>query len=82
MRVIEKLPLSSAVVVPNTVVPLKRVTSEPGSAFPDIVGVGSSESEIRVSDVGDSGAVVSIVMDIEDDSEVFPASSVAFTVRV
>ena len=44
--VIEKLPLLSAVTVPKTTVPFKIVTVEPGSAFPEIVGVESFVFEI------------------------------------
>ena len=74
----EKAPLESAVVVPNVEESIKRVTFEFGSAVPDIVGVGSSSSEILVKEVGASGAVVSIVMErAEDFEETLPAASVA-----
>ena len=42
----EKLPSLSAVVVPNEVESIKRVTLELGSAFPEIVGVELFISEI------------------------------------
>ena len=73
----EKLPVLSAVPVPITTSPLLRVIVEFASAVPDIVGVGSFSSEIRVKDDGESGDVASIVIDREVDSEVFSASSVA-----
>ena len=68
----------SAVVEPNIEEPIKSVTLELGSAVPVIVGVESSESEILVKEVGASGAVVSIVIEREDDFvETLPAESVA-----
>ena len=78
----EKLPSLSAVVVPNEVESIKRVTLELGSAFPEIVGVELFISEIWVREVGAFGAVVSIVMDSSEDSEeVLSAESVALAVR-
>ena len=72
----EKLPLLSAVAVPKMTGPLKRVTVEPGSAVPVIVGVESFESEILAKEVGATGGVVSMAMEIgEDIEEVFPAAS-------
>ena len=77
-RVKEKLPLLSAVVVPNKEEPIKRVTFELASALPVIVGVESFVSDIFVREVGASGDVVSIVMERESDSdETLPAASVA-----
>ena len=58
---IENAPPLSAVAVPNEVVPLNRVTVEPASAVPVIVGVESSVVvDAVVNDVGALGAVVSI----------------------
>ena len=73
----EKAPLVSAVVVPKVEESINRVTVELASALPDIVGVESSVSEILVKEVGASGAVVSIVMERDEDFvETFPAESV------
>ena len=59
--VIENAPLLSAVVVPKEEVPLNKVTVEPASAVPVIVGVESSVvAAAVVNDVGALGAVVSI----------------------
>ena len=78
----EKLPSLSAVTVPKTIDPLKRVTVEPGSAVPVIVGVESFESEILAKEVGATGGVVSMAMEIgEDIEEVLPAESVLVVVR-
>ena len=73
----EKLPSLSAVVVPKITSPLKRVTVEPASAVPVIVGVESFVTEeIEARAEGATGAIVSIVMDIAEDSgPVFPAAS-------
>ena len=56
---------------------------ESASAVPVIVGVVSFVSVEEVAkEVGASGAVVSIVMDIDEDSEeIFPAASVALASR-
>ena len=56
---------------------------ELASAVPGIVGVVSFVSvEVVAKEVGESGAVVSIVMDIgEDSEEIFPAESVALASR-
>ena len=69
----------SAVVVPNKEESMKRVTLELASAVPVIVGVELFVIEEDVArEIGVSGAVVSIVMDIDEDSEeIFPAESVA-----
>ena len=77
----EKAPFELAVVVPNKEESMKRVTLELGSALPVIVGVELFVMEEEVDkEVGASGAVVSIVMDIDEDSEeIFPAESVALT---
>ena len=56
---------------------------ESASAVPVIVGVELFVIEEDVAkEVGASGAVVSIVMDIDEDSEeIFPAESVALASR-
>ena len=59
---IENAPLLSAVAVPKEEEPLNRVTVEPASAVPVIVGVESSVVVAAVvNDVGALGAVVSII---------------------
>ena len=80
----EKAPLVLAVVVPRVVLkeePLKRlkVTFELGSALPVIVGVELFVIEEEVAkEVGASGAVVSIVMEIDEDFlDILPAESAA-----
>ena len=78
----ENAPLLSAVAVPKEEEPLKRVTVEPASAVPVIVGVESLVDEDVDKDVGASGAVVSTVIDkAEDAEEVLPAASVAVAVN-
>ena len=74
----EKAPLVLAVVVPNTEESINKVTFELGSALPVIVGFELFVMEEEVAkDVGASGAVVSIVIEIEADfDEIFPAESV------
>ena len=65
--------------VPNTEESINKVTLELGSALPVIVGVELfvTEEEV-VKEEGASGAVVSIVIEIEEDFEdIFPAESVA-----
>ena len=79
----EKFPSLSAVVVPKTTAPFKRVTLEFASAIPLIVGV---ELLVTVEEVakalGAFGAVASIVIERADDSEeVFSAESVVLAVR-
>ena len=80
---IENAPLLSAVAVPKGEEPLKRVTVEPASAVPEIVGVESFVKDEDVDkDVGASGAVASTVMErAEEAEEVLPAASVAFAVN-
>ena len=64
----EKAPLLSAVVVPRVEESMKSVTLELASALPVIVGVESLVIEEEVArEVGASGAVVSIVIEIEED---------------
>ena len=79
VTVIEKLPLLSAVAVPKTLPSLLfiRVTVEPASAIPVIVGVELLVIESLTREVGAFGAVVSIVMGREDLEEVLFAESVA-----
>ena len=77
----ENAPLLSAVAVPKEEEPLKRVTVEPASAIPEIVGV---ESFVKGEETinGASGAVASTVIDkAEEAEEVLPAESVAFAVN-
>ena len=75
----EKAPLVSAVVVPKLEESIKRVILELGSGLPVIVGVESLVVLEEVAkEVGASGAVVSIVMEREEDfEETLPAASVA-----
>ena len=75
----EKEPSVSAVVVPKVEESINRVTLELASAVPVIVGVESFVVEEAVArEVGASGTVVSIVMEMEEDlEEIFPAESVA-----
>ena len=79
----ENAPLLSAVSVPKEEESLKRVTVEPASAVPVIVGVESFVKDEDVDkEVGASGAVVSTVMErAEEAEEVLPAESVAFAVN-
>ena len=81
VRVMEKLPLLSAVPVPTEEELIKRVTVEPASAVPVIVGVESLVVVEEVAkEVGASGTVVSIVIEIEEDfEEILPAASVTVT---
>ena len=77
----ENAPLLSAVAVPKEEEPLNRVTVEPASAVPEIVGVESLVNDEETIN-GASGAVVSIVMErAEEAEEVLPAESVAFAVN-
>ena len=79
---IENAPSLSAVAVPNEEEPLNRVTVEPASAVPEIVGVESLAAEEVDKEVGASGAVVSIVIErAEEAEEVLPAESVAVAVN-
>ena len=74
----EKAPLVLAVVVPNTEESINKVTLVLASALPVIVGFELFVMEEEVAkEVGASGAVVSIVIEIEADfDEIFPAESV------
>ena len=72
----------SAVVDPNSVDPLNSFTVLPASAVPLIVGVVSFVVAPDVDIVGLPGAVVSIVNATASDAgDVFPAVSVALTVK-
>ena len=64
--------------VPNTEESINKVTLVLASALPVIVGFELFVMEEEVAkDVGASGAVVSIVMEIEDDfDDMLPAESV------
>ena len=75
----EKAPLVLAVVVPNTEESINRVTLVLGSALPVIVGVELFVIEEEVAkEVGASGDVVSIVMEIDEDFlDILPAESAA-----
>ena len=75
----EKAPLVSAVVVPKKEESINKVTLVFASALPVIVGVESLViGEEVAKEVGASGAVVSIVNEIEEDFEdMLPAESVA-----
>ena len=79
---IENAPSLSAVAVPKEEEPLNRVTVEPASAVPEIVGVESLAAEDVDKDGGASGAVVSIVIERpEEAEEILPAASVAVAVN-
>ena len=73
-----KAPSLLAVAVPISTFPLRRVIVELGSVLPVIVGFELFVMEEEVAkEVGASGAVVSIVIEIEADfDEIFPAESV------
>ena len=78
---IENAPSLSAVAVPNEEEPLNRVTVEPASEVPIIVGVESLVKDEETIN-GASGAVASTVIDkAEDAEEVLPAASVAVAVN-
>ena len=78
---IENAPSLSAVAVPKEEEPLNRVTVEPASAVPEIVGVESLVNDEETIN-GASGAVVSTVIDkAEEAEEVLPAESVAVAVN-
>ena len=74
----EKAPLEFAVVVPKVEESINRVTLELASALPVIVGVESLIDEEVAKEVGASGAVVSLVLDVDvplpPDNEDFPAN--------
>ena len=80
---IEKAPSDPAVAVPREVSPLNSSTVLPASAVPSITGVLSLVNSVVVDITGASGAVVSIFnSSAVDADEVFPAVSVAVTVRL
>ena len=73
-----KAPSLSVVAVPISTSPFRRVIVELASALPVIVGFELFVKEEEVAkEVGASGDVVSIVMEIEEDFEdMLPAESV------
>ena len=81
--VIENSPLPSAVVVPIATPSLNKVTVLSGSAVPSIVGVARFVRDVVVVIDGCAGSVASTVIDkVSDATEIFPAVSVAVTVKV
>ena len=77
----ENAPLLSAVAVPKEEEPLNRVTVEPDSAVPEIVGVESLVKDEETIN-GASGPVESIVIDKESEADdTLPAVSVAVAVN-
>ena len=78
----ENAPLLSAVAVPKEEEPLNRVTVEPASAVPEIVGVESLVKGEEIIVGAAAGAVASTVMErAEEAEEVLSAESVAFAVN-
>ena len=78
----ENAPLLSAVAVPKEEEPSNRVTVEPASAVPEIIGVESLVKEEETIVGAASGAVASTVIDRAEEAEdVFPAESVAVAVN-
>ena len=80
--VTEKSPSLSAVAVPISTSPFRRVIVELASAVPVIVGVvlfvTEEEVDKEVGAIGAVESVVSIVMEIEEDlDDIFPTKSVA-----
>ena len=74
--------MSAVVVIPVVTPSTNKVTVLPFSAVPTIVGVVSLVVVDDVDIVGCSGFVVSIVNETgSDDVDVFPAASVAVTVK-
>ena len=80
---IENAPSLFAVAVPKEEEPLNRVTIEPASAVPVIVGVESIVmAAVVVNDVGALGAVVSTVIDKGSEADdVLPTPSVAVAIN-
>ena len=67
--------------VPKEEEPLNRVTVEPASAVPEIIGVESLVNDEETIN-GASGAVASIVIESpEEAEEALPAESVAVAVN-
>ena len=67
--------------VPKEEEPLNRVTVEPASAVPEIIGVESLVNDEETIN-GASGAVASIVIErAEEVDDTLPAESVAFAVN-
>ena len=74
-------PLLSAVAVPKEEEPLNRVTAEPASAVPVIVGVELLLIAAEIIVGAEEGAFESTVIDrAEETEEVLPAASVAVAV--
>ena len=79
---IENAPLLSAVAVPKEEEPLKRVTVEPASAVPVIVGVELLLIAAEIIIGAEEGAFESTVIDkAEEAEEVLSAESVAVAVN-
>ena len=83
LGVIENIPVvPSAVAVPRDTSPLNNSTVLPASAVPSIVGVASLVSVVVVVIIGLAGTIVSTVrFNALDAAEIFPAASVAVTVK-
>ena len=79
---IENAPSLFAVAVPKEEEPLNRVTVEPASAVPEIVGVESLVKDEETIVGAAAGAVESIVIERPVEAEeVLPAESVAVAVN-
>ena len=77
----ENAPLLSAVAVPKEEEPLNRVTVEPASAVPEIVGVELLLIAAEIIVGAEEGAFESTVIDkAEEVEDVLPAESVAVAV--
>ena len=73
---------SAVVVIPVVTPSTNKVTVRPGLAIPVIDGVASLITESVVVITGSASAPVLIVIDkASDASEIFPAASVAVTVK-
>ena len=82
---IENVPLSAAVTVPRESLPLNSSTVLPASAVPSIVGVLSFVNAVVVVITGAAGGVISNTMESgirSDGEDIFPAASLALTVRL
>ena len=78
----ENAPSLSAVAVPKEEEPLNRVTVEPASAVPEIIGVESLVNDEETIVGAADGAVASIVIErAEEVDDTLPAESVAFAVN-
>ena len=73
---------SAVVIIPVVTPSTNKVKVLPSSATPSIVGVASFVSVVVVVIIGFAGAIVSTVMfSALDAAEIFPAASVAVTVK-